>query len=430
MRLTQRSGDMKKTDMELQAIREKLRLLESEPVAGDVLSMPWSSPQAHSSQIHSSRTDSVLVNPAQKSDSHASKPSYQRAADVADSPQAAVMETLRKRSVTQRQESTSRANELVEQEIGRLELQARHINERSQQQATELLAMKRSAQQAAVALRRQGIHHPQLDTIAQFLEQYPSASVPHLERDTQGQFSLSHTTINLHHAEQEAIDTAQVLRRLHSGSSHAAGQTPEASSLTASSGPSHTPFSHPIESGPSVDKYLSPAFKISDKISNKVSNKPSGSPPSGRQRSRPGKQWQVALRNLLMKLKKQAAVTFSDRVSTPYPSDNSTEGDSLDYGPQDYGPLDYGPDARIYKRSPARFSWMDGAIWFSAAAIVRIVLEAIVLSYPPIRIPLMLILFSAISFSIYRGLISRSSDPTSVYRLGVVLLGLFIGGSF
>ncbi|MGB3574376.1 MAG: hypothetical protein WBA01_20250, partial [Phormidesmis sp.] len=232
----------------------------------------------------------------------------------------------------------------------------------------------------------------------------------------------------------------QVLRRLHSGSSHAAGQTPEASSLTASSGPSHTPFSHPIESGPSVDKYLSPAFKISDKISNKVSNKPSGSPLSGRQRSRPGKQWQVALRNLLMKLKKQAAVTFSDRVSTPYPSDNSTEGDSLDYGPQDYGPqdygpqdygpLDYGPDARIYKRSPARFSWMDGAIWFSAAAIVRIVLEAIVLSYPPIRIPLMLILFSAISFSIYRGLISRSSDPTSVYRLGVVLLGLFIGGSF
>ena len=73
---------------------------------------------------------------------------------------------------------------------------------------------------------------------------------------------------------------------------------------------------------------------------------------------------------------------------------------------------------------------MDGAIWFSAAAIVRIILEAIVLSYPPLRMPLMLILFSAITFSIYRGFVSKSSDPTFAYRLGTVLLGLFIGGSF
>ncbi len=401
-------GDMKKTDMELQAIREKLRLLEAEPVAGDAMSVPWSSPQAQSPQVKTS----------------ASTPSYRRTAGATDSPQAAAMEALRKRSSTQRQESASRAKELVEQEIDRLEMQARHINERSQQQAAELLAMKRSAQQAAVALRRQGIHHPQLETIAQFLDQYPSASVPYLKRDTQGQFNLSHTTVNLHHAEQEAIDTAQALRQLHTGNPRgrhpAAGRPPAISPLTASSDPSCVPFSQPIESGSSVGGARASMIKTAAKAS------------SGRQRSCATKQWQTALRKLLLKLKEQITVNFStyfnNRFSVSYPSDSLAESDSLDCGPLDYGPLDYGPEyAGIYERSPSRFSWMDGAIWFSTAAIIRIVLEAILLSYPPLRMPLMLLLFSAISFSFYRVFVAKSSDLTSIYRLGVVLLGLFLG---
>ncbi len=420
-RNAQRPGDMKKTDMELQAIREKLRLLESEPIAGDVLSVPWSSPQPHLSH-HSPQTHSSSVpQKTQKSDMPAAKPSCQQhtypqrayqqhTANAADSPQAAVIETLRKRSRTQPQASDKRVNKLVEQEIGRLEIQARKLNERSQQQATELIAMKRSAQQATVALRRQGIRHPQLDTIAQFLDQYSSATVPHLERDSRGQFKLSHTTINLNHAEQEAIDTARSLR-IHAGSRQT---DPLAVSHTSASGyksantskeshrPSHTPFAQPIEPGPRITNTLSSTVRTS----------------LGKRRARSGKPWTATLETLLLKLKKQITL----KVSSHYPSNGFSETNPLDYGPEYAG---------IYKQSPFQFPWVDGAIWFSAAAIARIVLRAIVLSYPAVGIPVVLILSSAALFSIYRVFVLKALDlTTAYYRLCAVLLGLFIGSAF
>ena len=187
---------MKQTDMELQAIREKLLLLQAEPATAEVMSMPrGSSQQRPRTSLQSSRHSSQRQAPAPT---------------IIENRPAHAAETLRQRSNVQ---TSTHANELITQEIERLQIHAQNINERSQQQAAEILAMRRSAQQAAVALRRQGLQdHPQLSIIEQFLEAYPSVAVPHLERDSSGQFCLRHSSVNLHHAEQEARSTAQALR--------------------------------------------------------------------------------------------------------------------------------------------------------------------------------------------------------------------------
>ncbi|MEL6158766.1 MAG: hypothetical protein AAGJ95_14495 [Cyanobacteria bacterium J06554_11] len=346
---------MKKTEMELQAIREKLLMLQAEQPATEVASMPWSSPQ------QTARPFSQPVSPSQ--------------AATEASPQAVAIATLKQRSNNQstqgsdsyRQETDSRITELISQEIYRLEVLAQNINERSQQQTAEILAMKRSAQQAAVALRRQGIHdHPQLDIIEQFLQPYPSAAVPRLERNSSGEFCLTHATINLHSAEQEAAHTAQTLRNLQS-----------------SSQPHSRPelFSQAISAGPDMQDLL---------------DDPATEYPSPLGHRRPQQGWLSGIRKLSGKFS-------SDRTA---------------------------PSDRNQAIASSRFSWMDGAIWFSAAAITRIVLAAIIASFPFLRMPLLLILFSAISFAIYRVFTSKSSDFTPAYRLGITLLGLFLGGSF
>ncbi|MEO0769735.1 MAG: hypothetical protein AAFY72_09915, partial [Cyanobacteria bacterium J06649_4] len=186
---------MKKTDMELQAIREKLLQLQAEPAAAEVMSMPWSSSQ----QVP--RTSVHVSAPVRQSPMSTGSTVSSYGATSENRP-ARAAETLKQRSNAQ---TSAHANELINQEIERLQIHAHNINERSQQQAAEILAMKRSAQQATVALRRHGLQdHPQLGIIEQFLEAYPSVAVPHLERDSSGQFCLRHDSINLHHAEQEA----------------------------------------------------------------------------------------------------------------------------------------------------------------------------------------------------------------------------------
>ena len=415
---------MKKTDMELQAIRDKLKQLESEPPAGDVLSMPWSAPQTpFSSAVHTAQTSA--------------KPATSSQASQVKSPQAAAMATLRQRSISQggslpaghtgnqpssRQptgEANRRAQALVAQEIERLEIHARNINQRSQEQTAEILAMKSSAQQAVVALRRQGIDDPQLKTIAQFLEQYPSASVPYLDRDSQGHFTLSHNTINLHHAEQEAVETANALRNNHRRST---GGSRAQSDQSWSSAP--VPFSQPVTPGPSLDQYFDESVSAAAQ---------------GR-RPRPKKQPMSALLNLMLQIKKshqsllkQPVLAGSFTASTPDQfgvSENGIAQKSVSQNKTNQNRIGQNLTTAHQNKASKGFSWMDGAIWLSTAAITRIVLEAIVLSYPIVRMPLMVVLFSVISLSIYRVFVSKSSDPTPAYRLGVVLLGLFLGSAF
>lgn len=424
---------MKKTDMELQAIREKLRRLETEPThTGDVLNMPWSSPQQ--AQISSA---AQLTNPPVR------RPSKQT---VNHTPQAAAMATLRQRSTTQPNRSAeeavdntaiaesthaSKAHQLVMQEIERLEIHARNLNERSQQQAHEILAMKRSAQQAAVALRRQGIHqHPQLDTIAKFLDEYPSAMLPHIERDSQGRFTLSHTTVDLNYAEQEAQHTAQTLRNL-GGHHHNQNHHSQNSALHNRENLAHSqPFSAPVTAGPSMNEYIensSTEQLAAEQVDTERSAEPKTRTRRDRSHQRSRHSWGAGVMALFGHLNKRQRSAFNQQILAS--SVATTEGATT--GIASPALIDREENASAYDRHKAkRFSWMDGAIWFSAAAIARIILEAIVISYPITRMPLMIVLFSVISFSIYRVFVSKSSDPTPAYRLGIVLLGLFIGSSF
>ncbi|MEM9947099.1 MAG: hypothetical protein AAF810_13655 [Cyanobacteria bacterium P01_D01_bin.36] len=378
---------MKKTDMELQAIRDKLRLLEAEPPVGDVLSVPWSSPQQSSPQQSSPSFGSAPFGSAAQSVRQSPASTQAPRQSGTASKQAVAIEALKQRSGTQTAHN-SRADELISQEIYRMEVHAQNINERSQQQAADILALKRSAQQATLAIRRQGIHsHPQLDIIAKFLEQYPSAAVPHLARDSQGHFALSHNTVNLHHAEQEALNTAETLRNRQTVSERAYQSTGQSTKRNASETAQSTlvpasyenpfersPFAHPVAAGPSVDEYLEEETTPSRHHS---------------RHSRKGQRWALDPRRLFGRMRGGA------------------------------GRLGGG----------SGFSWIDGAIWFSGAAIARIMIESIVLSYPILRMPLLLILFSAISLAIYRVVVSKSTNLTSAYRLGITLLGLFLGSS-
>ena len=180
---------MKSTDMELQAIREKLQLLQAEPPAAETLVLPWSEAGGTASvpQPFRSAVPAANQSPQQKLDHQ----------NPNKSPQEIAIEALKQRSRGGDQAANARIDNLVAQELYRLEVQANYINERSQQQAADIMALKRSAQQASVGLRRQGIHtHPQLTAITQFLESYESAAVPRMEKDDQGHFNLTYDTVD------------------------------------------------------------------------------------------------------------------------------------------------------------------------------------------------------------------------------------------
>jgi len=353
---------MNKTDMELQAIKDKLLSLQAEPAAAEGLSAPWPGPQQASYPVYMGESTYRQQLTAQS----------KAAEEAEESRQAMAIKALRKRS------GNPQADNMVAQEINRLEVLANNINERSQQQATEIVAMKRSAQQAAVALRRQGVHdHPKLQVIEQFLSAYPSTSVPLLERDNQGQFRLNHTVVDLHHAEQEASNIANALRRRQS-----VGNSVERERLPYNS-----------------DLFREP---ISPEVAGNRQAKSSGQ--RGSASSQKGST--LGLKKLLASLSK-----IGQRQRTKAPD--------LDNLPQQ--------SERVSGNSA--FSWTDAAIWFSGAAIARIILEAIVVSVPLLRMPILLLLFSVISFSIYRVVVAKSIEMPAVYRLAITLIGLIVGGS-
>ncbi|MEL6352015.1 MAG: hypothetical protein AAFR58_09630 [Cyanobacteria bacterium J06627_28] len=352
---------MKDTDMDLQAIKEKLQQLQAEPVESEVLAMPWSSSQQMALPIHRQHIPTANGQTTNKNSTAAIEKLQQRSVPSATSTHHGNAQTV-----------NGYGGDLIAQQIYRLEILANNINARSQEQAAELIAMKRSAQQAAVGLRRQGIHsHPQLDVIETFLSQQSETSVPRIERDSSGQFHLNDAVVYLNKAEQDAQTTAQSLRNRRAPQHLSLSQPPF----------SQSPFSQPIANtqGTAYDEALE-----------------SATPPRNRRRQA------IGLPSLLAGLRRRM---FTKRI--PAASDSGA-----------------------YTQSHGRFSWTDGAIWFCGAAIARIIIETVVLSFPALRMPMLLVLFSAISFSIYRVVTSKSTSFTSAYRLAIVLLGLFMGGSF
>ncbi len=262
---------------------------------------------------------------------------------------------------------------------------ASNINKRSQQQASELLRLKRSAQQAAFHLRRQGVHtHPQLEAINQFLEQSSTASVPSIERDTHGQFCLTHTAVNLNQAETEASDNAALLRRHQP-----------------------IPFSQPVANGPGVSEYLeqnqryrtetdqNESYQDAKHNSEKYTRDHKGSTPHSRRILTPLRRY---IRNRIKSIVSGSAAYASDTPSQ-------------------------------WLSDRVNFSLTDGTIWFASAVIIRILLNALIISYPFLQMPLLLILVGIIAYSIYRIVLAKSTDTSATYRIGSALLGLFFGST-
>lgn len=401
--------------MELQAIREKLQQLQAEPPAAETLALPWSE-AGHAASASSSLGQSFSPVPPAENQGPDQNPNK--------SPQELAIEALKQRSRGSDQAANARIDNLVSQELYRLEVQAHYINERSQQQAADIMALKRSAQQATVGLRRQGIHnHPQLAAITQFLESYQSAVVPHIERDAKGHFTLTYDTIDFHRAEQDAVNTAHTLRNRRQA-------TPPM--------PSQMPFSEPIaaehaiatEKGRHSSNYQVAADWMQVAISSTLDTLTElfglgfdqffGQ--RGDQRGNQRGNQRGGRRRRRRKHQAEFVVEGFD-----------LEPEGLQSGEWEEGMMDSDfsadPDEEGYSSS-SEFSWLDGAIWFSGAAIARIIARDIAISHPIVQTAFLIALIGVIAFTLYQVIISKSNDYSLVYRLCIGIAGLLLAGLF
>ncbi len=348
---------MTKTNVDLQPIREKLQMLKAELPAAEVISSPWAAPRSAVEASHRQSTTASLGPQPQE----AIKTLQQRSGNWSRSHEA--------------HPSVTPLENLIAQEIHDLEVRAHQINQRSQQQTADIMAMKRAAQQAAITLARQGVYeHPQLTAIAQLFE-HERAAVPHIGRDAQGRFVLTHSSVDFHRAEQEAIETAEALR---SRQAQAA-----------------IPFNQPITTGPQTGEHWPRAAVTTGSALSHLQ------PPQGAD-------WAQMLED-----------TLAHANQWFWRGQRRGHRNAMRSGTR--------PDGQA---ASGYFSWLDGAIWFSSAAIARIVIGAALVSHPLLRTPLLIGLIGAIALAIYRVVFAKSSDFGLAYRLSAALLGLFLGGSF
>lgn len=274
-------------------------------------------------------------------------------------------------------EPSTYEDNLIAQEIHRLELKAIEINNRSKQQAADILDLKRAAQQAAVAFGRQGIHnHPQLEVISRFFDRYAASHVPMIERDERGHFTLSDYTINLRRAEEEAIENAAVLR------GHRSSEV----------GPSVRPFSQPLEKKAAVR--------------------------NSHQRAGAGR---TDLQAKLGSAVKDMGAFWNGRIHAMKRRRFGANETNGSFATEQY--------ADTYPRQEA-FSLVDGAIWFSAAAIARIALESIVTFVPLLQAALWLLPLGVFGLAAYLFFVAKSNNHHLIYRLVVASVGLLLGNPF
>ena len=103
---------------------------------------------------------------------------------------------------------------------------------------------------------------------------------------------------------------------------------------------------------------------------------------------------------------------------------------SSDMGSSDMGSSDMGSSDMAEGYLNHQFSWLDGTIWFSSAAIARIMIQAIAASYPIVQTLSLMGLVGVIVFALYKVIISKSTDYSLVYRLCIGMMGLFLAGLF
>lgn len=406
------------------ALKERLKSLEADSTYGDeALFQPWSI----NSSTRGSTRESARAKQTQRVQQAQSTQQAQRVQNEpmqselvqntpdldlsywdqqsSQCPQAIAIEALQHRARGSDQAAASHADSLVAQEIYRLEVQAHNINERSQQQAAEILAMKRSAQQAAVALRRQGIHdHPQLSAITQLFASYQSAAVPHIERDSLGQFALTYSEVDFHRAEQEAVDTAKALR----------SRQPYRSAV---------PFSAPIAPGPALN-----SLNFSDRSTTDRSTTNERAAITDALHERPYKE---TLKAAFRKLSESLAQMMQSADPSIEPRGTAQRG-SANLFDRVLGAqvAENGNKYRSNGDQPVPFSWPDVAIWFSGAAIARLIIGAAVINHPFIQTPLLIALVGAILFGLYQVVFAKSPNFSLAYRLVAAMLGLFLGSLF
>ncbi|NEP17812.1 MAG: hypothetical protein F6J97_13055 [Leptolyngbya sp. SIO4C1] len=320
---------MNDTDMELQAIRQKLASLKVESSPDNALAAPWSAPR----QTPSSP----------------------------DSAQATVaIETLKQRS-TQSYAAYSEASPaelqpLITQGVRQFELQVQAINGLAQQQAAALARLKQLAERLEYDLRSRGVDsHPEVASIAEFFLAYEATTVPTIERDPQGNYALASHKVDFYQAQRDALTTAQALRQRAGWSA-----TSDAAATEAN-----------WAGEPAIIDWLSRAQQILKRF------------------------WSRCL-------------TAVNRQQLLPPS-------------QSPGRL---------RRRRTRFTALDAAIWFSSAAIVRVLLDIAFQSYPMLWMPTMLGLIAIVAIAIYHTVLSARPNPGYGYRVLTALIGLFVGGQF
>ncbi|NJM96121.1 MAG: hypothetical protein HC800_01890 [Phormidesmis sp. RL_2_1] len=401
---------MKKTDMELQAIREKLQLLQAEPPAAEILAAPWSASTTQHQPAHSR--------------------------------QAQAIEALKQRSSASNAVN-AQIDTLIAQEIYKLEVQAHHINERSRQQADDLAAMQRMAQQAAVTLERQGVRkHPKLSTIAQLFADCDTVAIPHIDKDDQGNFTLNYDTVAFHHAAQDARETAASLRQ----------RTPDPRL-----------FRHPITPGNSL---MTDNFVVNEKAHS--------------QNDWPQNIWTqniwAQLSDRIQKLLWQSRhhrdqnhrdqnhrdqnhrdhhnqpsreTAFASSIARPNAADTEradlemeeTEWEGIELTERDDAehngivegfigqegvigrPL---ADYPAISQLPWLYRSLHSALWFSSGAIISIVIESAAISHPLFKNFLLVSLSSMVVFALYQVVFSKSDNYSLVYRLFIGMLGLLL----
>ena len=369
--------------MELQTIREKLRSLQADPPTAEAVSLPWSQ-QAGIDGYEGDRSRQEIAIEALKQRSHGA-------------------------------ESAQAYNDsLIAQALYRLEVQASIINEQSQKQAETLLALRRSAQQASLGLQRQGIEsHPQLSVITQFLERYSSAVVPHLEKDNQGHFTLSYISVDFQCAERDAIDAARTLR-----------SRGRAASLQEQL------FSEPI---PSVlATHLS-----QDRPEERLAEGWAMSEPTQTHRLKTctAKNIKKNRKNRLQKslgnIIDQVLYLLNPKRKRVHANAEAMLSDRDSSGSREEGFMD-AANASSLPADPFfdQFSWLDGTIWFSGAAIAKIVVQMIAFYYPTVQTLFVTAIAITITFTLYQVIISRSDDYSLVYRLCIAMAGLMLASIF
>ena len=207
---------MNKSEMELQAIREKLQSLRTDPPLEEDNPLPWSSTSLSRYRAYTGQEPTEEDN--------------QNLAQIAST-----VETLKQRSNLHFQQysrvsaaapsspsvpsppgpSTEAQDRLLELNWQRLTAQAQRINQISQTQEAAILELKQIADRLERNLRKR----PMPDDQGAYPEdssptvcEYESAIVPEVAQDSQGRVILTHRPIDLYQAEREATLTAQTLR--------------------------------------------------------------------------------------------------------------------------------------------------------------------------------------------------------------------------